>query len=470
MKLRDALDLLRHVPADAEPVVIYLACGFTPLHFKALLAAEIWQVSHKKAEIHSGLYGDLLGSLQTAGESGADFVVCLAEWSDLDPRLGLRSLGGWSPALFPDIVGTTGRRILELQRSIENVSASVPVALSTPTLPLPPVSFTSKEQAGTLDLELRACVAALAASVARLPNVRVLNASYLERQSIAGVRLDAKSELLTGFPYSLPHAAAMATMFARLMSDLPQKKGLITDLDDTLWRGIVGEVGVGNISWTLESRAQIHGLYQQLLVALAEAGVLLAVASRNDQKVVDAAFARPDLILSKDKLFPIEVGWEPKSRSVARILHAWNISADSVVFVDDCAMELAEVAAAHPAIQCHRFPTHDYQSAYDLFERLRDCFGKGILLDEDRLRASSLRRNAGPTDSQPLLNGDNFLASAKPEFIAKYCDAMVDPRALELINKTNQFNFNGKRHTLASLSRRLQNPGGFIMVVSYKDA
>ena len=126
MKLRDALDILRHVPADAEPVVIYLACGFTPLHFKALLAAEIWQVSHKKAEIHSGLYGDLFGSLQKAGESGADFVVCLAEWSDLDPRLGLRSLGGWSPALFPDIVGTAGRRILELQRSIEKVSASVP--------------------------------------------------------------------------------------------------------------------------------------------------------------------------------------------------------------------------------------------------------------------------------------------------------------------------------------------------------
>src|ERR1051326_573860 len=119
MKLCDALNLLRDIPADADPLLIHLACGFTPLHFKTLLAAEIWRVSHKKAEIQSGLYGDLLGSLQKAGESGADFVVCVAEWSDLDPRLGLRSLGGWSPPLFPDIVETTSRRMAELQRSIE---------------------------------------------------------------------------------------------------------------------------------------------------------------------------------------------------------------------------------------------------------------------------------------------------------------------------------------------------------------
>lgn len=469
MKLSDALTILRDVPADTEPVVIYLACGFTPLHFKTLLAAEIWQVSHKNTEIQIGLYGDLLGSLQKAGESGPDFVVCVAEWSDLDPRLGLRSLGGWSPELFPDIVETTSRRMTELQRSIEEVSARVPVLLSTPTLPLPPISFTSKEQAGSLDLELRACVATSAARLARLPNVRLLNITELDRLSIAGERLDAKSELFAGFPYSLQHAGAMAAMFARLISDLAPKKGLITDLDDTLWKGIVGEVGVDGIGWTLDRQAQIHGLYQQLLAALAAAGVLIAAASKNDPKVVDAVFARQDLVMTKDDLFPIEANWEAKSRSVARILRTWNISADSVVFVDDSAAELAEVAHAHPGITCCQFPARDSQAAYRLLEQLRDAFGKGRLLDEDRLRASSVRQSRGPTDSLPLPSGEDFLARANPELTAEYCDTVVDPRALELINKTNQFNLNGKRHTLASLSRLLQSPGGFIMVVSYRD-
>ena len=42
-----------------------------------------------------------------------------------------------------------------------------------------------------------------------------------------------------------------------------------------------------------------------------------------------------------------------------RILEIWNIAADSVIFVDDSPMELAEVAAAHPGIECVLFPKED---------------------------------------------------------------------------------------------------------------
>lgn len=468
MKLIDALNTLRDIPPDTESSVIHLACGFTPLHLKTLLAAEIWRLSRRKADIKTGLYGDLLESLRRGGESDAGFVICAAEWSDFDPRLGLRNLGGWSPVVYSDVSATVNARMAELERSIQEVSARVPVALSTPTLPLPPISFTSAEQASALELELRACVDSSAARLSRLPNVRVLNSNHATLVE-AGGRLDVKSDLLTGFPYSMSHAAAMASILARLISDLPPKKGLITDLDDTLWKGLVGEVGADGISWTLDGKAQIHGLYQQFLGALGGAGVLLGVASKNDPRVVDAAFARADLMLSKDQLFPIEVSWEPKSRSVGRILHAWNISADSVVLVDDSPTELAEVAAAHPGIECFQFPTHDWQAAYHLLEKLRDRFGKRRLLEEDLLRSQSLRSPAADFSLSALPSYERFLDEAKPEFSVQYCDSTPDPRALELINKTNQFNLNGKRHTHASLLRYLKTSGGFIMVASYKD-
>src|SRR5215469_18658208 len=359
MKLAEALILLRGVPVDAESVDVYLACGFTPLHLKTLLAAEIWHASHKKAAIVTGLYGDLSGSLQKASRSGADHVVCIVEWSDLDPRLGLRSLGGWLPALFPDIIENASRRMMEFEHAVAEASPAVPVILATPSLPLPPISFTPKEQVSSFELELRACVASSAARLSRQPNVRVLNEIRPGGPLDPAARLDAKSELLTGFPYTLSHSATMAVMLARLISDLPPKKGLITDLDDTLWKGIVGEVGADGIGWALDQGAQIHGLYQQLLAALAGAGVLLGAASKNDPAVVEAAFSRKDLILTKEHLFPIEATWEPKSRSVARILSSWNIGADSVVFVDDSPTELAEVAASHPGMECLQFPTHE---------------------------------------------------------------------------------------------------------------
>jgi FkbH-like protein len=468
MKLGDALNVIRGIPTDAESITIYLACGFTPLHLKTLLGAEIWQVSHKKAEVLSGLYGDLTGSLRRAAHSGADFVACVVEWSDVDPRLGLRNLGGWLPALFPDIIENASRRMLEFEHAIVETSRKLPVALSSPTLPLPPISFTSKEQASSFELQLRAGIASSAVRLSRLPNVKVLNLSYPCGPSEASARFDLKSELLTGFPYTLAHAARMAEMLARLISDPPRKKGLITDLDDTLWKGLVGEVGADGIGWTLDQGAQIHGLYQQLLAALAGAGVLLGAASKNDPTVVETAFARTDLILTKQHLFPIEASWEPKSHSVARILQAWNIAADSVIFVDDSAMELAEVATSHPGIQCLQFPANDWQAAYHLLEQIRDCFAKPRLLEEDLLRAQTLRWSAGDP-SRSASSYECFLDEAKPELSVEYCESAVDPRALELINKTNQFNLNGKRHTQSSLLRALQAPGSFMMVVSYKD-
>jgi predicted enzyme involved in methoxymalonyl-ACP biosynthesis len=40
---------------------------------------------------------------------------------------------------------------------------------------------------------------------------------------------------------------------------------------------------------------------------------------------------------------------------MARILEVWNIRSDDVVFVDDNALELAEMKAVYPAIECIEF-------------------------------------------------------------------------------------------------------------------
>ena len=56
--------------------------------------------------------------------------------------------------------------------------------------------------------------------------------------------------------------------------------------------GIVGEEGPEAIRWDLAAHSQLHGLYQQVLQALAAQGVLIGVARRGDPAVVERAFAR----------------------------------------------------------------------------------------------------------------------------------------------------------------------------------
>ena len=203
-----------------------------------------------------------------------------------------------------------------------------------------------------------------------------------------------KADLTTGFPYRLEHAAKLAALLAALLTNPTPKKGLITDLDDTLWRGILGELGPQGVTWDLASHTQIHGIYQQMLATLAASGVLVGVASKNDPRLVEEALSRPDLHVPRQRLFPVEAHWQPKSESVSRILRTWNIGPEAVVFVDDSPMELAEVANAYHEVECLAFTPKDPDSAFRLCERLRDIFGEGSLSEEDRIRAESIRSSA----------------------------------------------------------------------------
>jgi FkbH-like protein len=249
------------------------------------------------------------------------------------------------------------------------------------------------------------------------------------------------------------------------------KKGLITDLDDTLWSGILGEDGIHGISWHLEQQTHTHGMYQQFIASLASAGVLTAVASKNDPALVEQAFAREDLLVGKDSLYPIDAHWGPKSESVRRILKTWNIGADSVIFIDDSPMELAEVKAAFPEMECLDFPKSDPQAFWRLLRRLRDLFGKPIVSEEDSIRLQSIRAAAALTGSS---NGESnslntFLQDAQATVVFTLGKQKDDHRAFELINKTNQFNLNGKRLNETSWAAYLDDPASFLMTVSYQD-
>jgi FkbH-like protein len=363
------------------------------------------------------------------------------------------------------------RQLARLQRTLKTAARSAPVVVSLPTLPLPPLFYTPPNINSAEKTKLFLSVAKFAADLSKEPGIRILDSQALDSISPPVARFDIKSEILSGFPYKLPHASALAQAMASLLQARSPKKGLITDLDDTLWSGILGEVGVDGVNWSLEHHSHIHGLYQQFLSSLASAGVLVGVASKNDAALVQQAFDRKDLLLKKDKVFPFEVHWHRKSDSVQRILKSWNIGPEAVVFIDDSPMEAAEVKAAFPAMECHVFKKDDYQSVWDLLVNLRAAFGKTAVSKEDAIRLESLRSAA------PLLDALGQDGNASDEFL-KRADAFVsfdftkrpkDGRAFELVNKTNQFNLNGKRFSESEWSKFFADPTSFLVTVTYQD-
>jgi FkbH-like protein len=473
VKLIDALAVIRRPQPENAPLLkVSLACGFTPLHLETFLAAALRERSpFERIEVTTGLFGDLAGNIEGIRPEPCDVLVAVIEWQDLDLRLGVRNLGGWRVADLPDIVKSAHRMLARLEKAILAAAASLPTYISLPTLPLPPLFTTPSQQASAYELELRQAVSSFAASLATHSRIRILSPSHLDEISPPSDRFDFQSELSAGFPYQLSHASALAELLATLIRNPTPKKGLITDLDDTLWSGILGENGIDGISWHLDQTTHIHGLYQQFLASLASAGIMAAVASKNEPALVQQAFEREDLLIDKQSFHPMDVHWGPKSESVRRILKTWNVAADSVVFIDDSPMELAEVKAAFPDMECLVFPKTDYQAFWQLLRRLRDAFGKAIVSEEDSIRLESIRAAAALTDSS---NGegtslDSFLQDAQASVTISFGKEKEDHRAFELINKTNQFNLNGKRLSESSWMAYLNNRNTFLMTISYAD-
>jgi FkbH-like protein len=474
MKLIEALEITaRQSPEEAPPFSVLLACGFTPLHLKTFFSARLKLARPDyNIQVATGLYGDLAGSLERAATGQYHGVAVALEWTDLDARLGLRQFGGPGDWDLDDIDRTVVRSLARMENALRRLARSSSLAVSLPTLPLPPVFLQTRWQEGAAEVTLRRHVDEFACCLARVDSVRLVHPGRLAHLSPPAGRFDPKSEIRNGFPYRQPHADALAGCLAALLSGQQPKKGLITDLDDTVWGGILGEAGVHGVAWDLEHQGFEHALYQKLLRNLSCRGVLVGVASKNDPALVAEVFARrADLFLKQEHLFPVEAGWGPKSQSIARILRSWNIAADSVVFIDDSAMELAEVAAAHPGIETIRFPAGDPSAVLALLERLQDLFGKEVVHEEDRIRSGSLRQAAHVEEALAAGDqaADTFLEQAAAVLTISFSTDPSDARSLELINKTNQFNLNGRRLSEAEWKRYLEAPDAFLLAASYED-
>lgn len=453
MRLVEALQLANSSQQGPQ-FKAFLACGFTPLHLETALKAHLrLALPDRTIEVATGPYGDLARTLETA-DAKLDVVIVVTEWSDLDPRLGWRTMSAVDGAVLVDAEARLGR----ILGAIKSIARTTCVIVALPGLDIPPVFHTSSWELHSVEAQLRQMVCQLGNSNAT---------AVLRTDCLPQPRHDLRTELMNGFPYAFEYTDALASGLVRLLLPPVPKKGLITDLDETLWSGVLGDDGPEGISWDLDRKTQFHTLYQQLLNILAQSGALIGAASKNDETLVRTALQRPDLIVNPQHLFPIEAHWHSKAGSIARILEMWNIASDSVVFVDDNPLEIEQVKAEFPQLDCLLFRKDDPEFLVDL----RDRFAKRVVREEDALRTSSLRagqvlreREAG--DGSGL---EELLKGADAKVVFRWGKHPPDPRALELVNKTNQFNLNGKRYAEADWKRFISTPTARLIVAEYED-
>ena len=228
------------------------------------------------------------------------------------------------------------------------------------------------------------------------------------------------------------------------------KKGLVLDLDNTLWGGVVGDDGVENISVGQEtSQGQAYSEFQDYLKQLKKIGVILNVNSKNDEKNAIAGLNHPDGTLKPDDFIVIKANWEPKSKNMMEIANELNLGVDSLVFIDDNPAERAIVNQQVPNVVT---PIMEKPEKY--IETIdRAGFFEVTNLSKDDIKKSEMYKENAERNKvmASFENYEDYLKSLKMHAKIEHFIPMYMARIAQLTNKSNQFNLTTKRYTQAEI-------------------
>jgi FkbH-like protein len=248
------------------------------------------------------------------------------------------------------------------------------------------------------------------------------------------------------------------------------KKCLVLDFDNTLWGGVVGEVGVAGIELGPDSsRGKAFLDFQLTIKDLVSRGVLIAGCTKNEKQIALSGLSHPNSILKLEDFAVIEASWDPKPVAMRRIIDALNIGSRSMVFVDDSSIEVHAVKAEFPEIESvildSKFP-EKYSSSV-----LRPRFFESLkLTKEDTLRNGTQANLAGKKplsvstyDHIKMLSDLNSVVA-----ISKPSNDQLE-RVTQLVNKTNQFNLNGQRRTPTEIKRLARESDSCLLIGELRD-
>jgi len=248
------------------------------------------------------------------------------------------------------------------------------------------------------------------------------------------------------FSYDVFQAAAKDLKSALRGLGGHAKKVIILDLDDTLWGGIVGETGWQAITLGGHDPAgEALVDFQRELQALARRGILLAIVSKNDESIATEAITKhPEMVLKLHDFAGWRINWRDKAANIVDLMTELNLGLDSAVFVDDNPVERARVREALPQLFVPDWPSDKRLYSEALLSL--DCFDSPLLTEEDRQRAQMSTADRVRKESRRQVNDlEDWLVTLKTTVSVEELNQENLPRAVQLLNKTNQMNLSTRR-------------------------
>jgi len=240
------------------------------------------------------------------------------------------------------------------------------------------------------------------------------------------------------------YQALLHEVFAmyRTTLQLDAVKLVAVDLDDTLWRGVAAEGTLGVAEgWPMG--------FMETLLYLKKRGIILAIVSKNDEHFIQTNWQR--IVGGQIRLedFAVrKINFQSKVQNLAEILREVNLRPQNVVLVDDHPVERSAVEQQLPGVRV--LGRHVYYLKRILLWAPETQ--TPVLTSESSNKTALVQAQVQREAVRKTLSPEEFLQTLGLRVslfrLASVRDVHFN-RALELFNKTNQFNTIGRRYTLA---------------------
>ena len=389
-------------------------------------------------------------------------AVILLRPEDVDPDL-FRATAGVS---IGERLARLEERVVELARALRAQSRATLFVANAGPAPSPEGGTPSP-----LDLALHDYNARLLRRLAEIPDCHVFDWAAAVTEFGSGRWEDPRLWYLARVPCGQEASVFVSQRLARRLASVlvPRAKCVVVDLDDTLWGGVIGDDGVEGIRLGDDYPGSVFKDFQFRLKELTRKGILLAIASKNDEATVREAFARhPEMVLRWEDFAAHRISWDPKEIGLRQLAEELNLGLDSLVFLDDNPVECAAIKRALPAVQVYclgRDPVA-FRSILNGIATL----DRPVLTQEDaertRMYLQARRRKEHEERHQ---SREEFLVSLQMRAEVARADAVTLPRVVQLIEKTNQFNLTTRRHAPEAVRAMLADDGARVLTLRLSD-
>ncbi len=273
-------------------------------------------------------------------------------------------------------------------------------------------------------------------------------------------------------PYSPVGLAAIGSWISRVLGAAftPRKKCIVLDCDNTLWGGVVGEDGLDGIALGSDYPGSAFVDFQHALVDLHHRGVILALASKNNESdVLEVLDSHPHQVIGRKHLAATAISWGDKASGIESLAREINIGIDSMVFIDDSDYECALVRERLPSVLTVQTPKSPLELR-SMIEQL-DCFDVVRVSAADRQRGSMYRAQAARTRAKadaPSL--EQFLHSLELRLSLRLASTPAElDRVAQLCQRTNQLNVTTFRHQVADIESFVAAANAEVIIASLAD-